>query len=66
MLDTVFQFAEGFKAASDLYLKRMVRDEETIRELRAALKKSNAKLKLVLPSVSFCFFLVAIMMLSPR
>ena len=66
MLDTLFQFAEGFKAASDLYLARMIRDEKTIRELRAALKDRNSKLRLVQPSVSFCFFFVAIMMLSPR
>ena len=66
MLDALFQFAEGFKAASDLYLARMVRDEKIIRELRAALKDRDAKLRLVQPSVSFCFFFVAIMMLSPR
>ena len=55
MLDALFQFAEGFKAASDLYLALMVRDEETIQELRAALKSSKARAE---AGAAICEFLL--------
>ena len=53
MLHAVFQYAEGFYAASKIYLNRMVSEENVQRELRSEIRQLKAKIKLLSPEVSF-------------